>query len=249
MAVTISAVMNEAARACSVAAPSSWLAANATLTQLQMRDFLNQTAREILDRVDLPEPFTVDYVITGNGSEGYELPSDFLRLTRDGNAVYETTSTRRNCIPVSTNGEWTYLKEIGSAGGDRYYRLTGDAAGQSGGFGRPSIDFYRPLEAGSSVTVSYVSANWVRNVNQDTTYNAWSVEGDLLMLPRDLVRLGVTWRFKRQKGLPYSDDMADYEIRLSRMINDARGHKVINFGGKREGGHPMRIPVPDYIER
>lgn len=234
---TVKEVMDVAARRCSVSPPSSWITAT-DKTSLELKDLLAEVVEEVLDRLDLPDPITKDTVITYTGSEPIDLPSDFLRLTRDPLAIYETTTTRRRGIPVMTNGMWTHLEELGSAGGDRYYRLSGDDAD---GF---AIEFYRPLSDGDSVTVSYVSENWLKT--SGTAGATWTAAEDTLLLPADIVRLGVVWRFKQRKGLPFSDIMAEYEARISRRINDGRGIRSVNMGGG-EMRAPWDVPVPDYI--
>ena len=235
---TISSIMDHAARRCSIGAVTSW-ATSQTTTALEMKDFLTETAEELLDRVELPDPITLDEVITGTGVATYTLPTAFKRLSRGSAAVYESTSTRRMCIPITSNGDWTYLQDIGSAAGNRYYRITGS---EEAGF---SISFYRALEVGSEVTVSYITKNWI--LAGATPASVWENDTDTLVLPEVVTRLGVVWRFRQKKGLPYDSFQADYEIRLSRMINDARGIRTVHMGGETDIGHPMRVPVPDFI--
>ena len=236
---TIKEVMDEIATVgCSVAPPASWLTATST-THVQLKGFLRRTVEELLDRVDWPSPITQETTITGSGAEEYALPSDFKRLTYDDLCVYETTTTRRAGIPVTSNGAWTYLNEIGSAGGDRYYRVQGD---EVNGF---TISFYRNPGSGESITVSYVSRNWVQMAS-GTKGDSWTAATDLLLLDREIVSLGVEWRFKKKKGLPFADIMADYEMKLSRKANESRGLRRINMGGPTMRS-PFDIPVPDYI--
>lgn len=235
---TVSDTMDWAARRCSITPPTSWISAT-TKTALEFKDCLNETVEELLERIDLPEPITKDTTITYTGSEPHDLPSDFLRLTRDDMTVYETTTTRRACIPVATNGAWTHLEQIGSAGGSRYYRLSGD---ESAGF---SIEFYRPLETNASVTVSYVSRNWLRF--SSTEGETWSDASAVLLLPPQTVRLGIAWRFKQRKGVAYADLMAEYESRVARAINDRRTIRTINMGDAGDMRYPWDVPVPDFI--
>jgi hypothetical protein len=235
---TVAEIVSKAARACSIKPPASWIN-SASLNASDFRDFLSDTVDEILDRLDLPSPVSKDVTITGTGVETYALPADFKRLTRDPYAVYETTTTRRIVSPVKTNGEWSHLKQIGSAGGGRFYRLGGD---ETEGF---TMDFYRPLEAGHSVTVSYVSANWVRGVTANRAQ--WLAMEDLLILPPRLVELGMIWRFRKRKRMAYADDLAEYELRMARAINDSRGIKSVDMSGSGAPRHPMRVPVPDFI--
>lgn len=231
--------MDDAALECAVKVPSSWIAATTQRTYQELFSILAIAADELLDRVDWPDPITVDTTLTGTAVENYDLPSDFKRLTHDEYCVYETTTTRRFGIPVTSNGEWTNLKQLGSAGGYRYYRLSGD---DEDGW---QLGFYRPLETGTSVTVSYVSRNWLKK--NGTAADTWENDTDTLMLPKRLLTLGVVWRWKKRKGLPYATDMAEYEARLARAANEHRGIRKITFGQPLNQRAPWDVPVPDFI--
>lgn len=231
--------MNDAALECAIQTTNGWIAASAKRTYAEMTAILNATVEELLDRVDWPDPITKDTVITGTGVESYDLPADFKRLTHDEYCVYETTTTRRFGIPVKTNGEWTNLKQLGSAGGNRYYRTSGD---DEDGF---SLATYRPLETGSSLTVSYVTKNWLKS--SGTPKNMWTDDEDTLLLPPRLVTLGVVWRWKKRKGLPFADILAEYEAKLARAANESRGIRKITFGQPLDQRAPWDVPVPDFI--
>lgn len=234
---TVAEVMDDVAGDCSVSPPPSWISAT-SLSYVELKRFLRQTVDELLDRVDWPDPIATDTVITGTGDETYALPSDFKRLTRDPLTVYETTTTRRRGIPVPTNGAWTHLKDLGSAGGDRYFRLSGDEAS---GF---DISFWDNPTSGVSITVSYISKNWLSLAG--TAGSTWTDVAATLLLPRDLVEMGTVWRFRRKKGLPYADRMNEYEAKLARRANDARVIRSVNMtGGQRLS--PFQVPVPDFI--
>lgn len=239
MAVTVSSAMDRAARRCSLAVPSSWIGAT-QLTHKELRDdFLPETVDELLDRIDWPSPIGKVDTIAGDGSTNYALNSDFKRLARDPMAVYETTTTRRTGIPVQSDGDWNHLNEVGNAGANRYFRLKG----YDGAF---TMDFYKALATGDEVKVSYVSTLWMAT-SGGTAGSAWTDDTDILLLPRRLIELGVIWRFRERKGLPYADYLAEYEARVSRAGNDSRTTRIIDTSGVREAYHPMRVPVPDYI--
>lgn len=235
---TVKEVMDKAARGCSVSAPSSWITAT-TLTYMELKDFLADTVNELLERVDWPDPITKDTVITGTGAEAYDLPTDFKRLTRDPLAVYETTTTRRPGVPIHSNGAWTHLKQIGSAGGDRFYRLSGT---EEDGF---DIAFYQFPATGASITVSYVSRNWLKQ--SGTAGYEWTDVGATLLLPASLIEMGVVWRFRRRKGLPFADRLNEYEANLARHANDKRGIRRVDMTGGGTMSSPFQIPVPDFI--
>lgn len=235
---TIKQAMDVAARACSTNPPSSWVS-NTSFAFMELKDFLYETTDELLDRVDWPPNIGATATIAGTGATTYSLPSDYKRLMRDPMAVFETTNTRRQCIPVPNDGTWEYLDEVGSAGAYRYFRVEGD---EESGF---TIDFFRALDSGEEVKVQYIKDRWLKTSGNDS--KTWTTDDDTLLLPRRLIELGVTWRFRRRKGLGYQDVYSEYEMRLARVANDYRNRRKIVFGDPGGEVHPMRVPVPDFI--
>lgn len=234
--ILVTDILDRAARQCSIAAPASWLTAT-SVTMLEVKDFLDQTVSDIRDRMDLVGPMSKQVEIIGTGAENYALPLDMVRLHRSEYAVYERQRTRRACVPVSTDGEWEYLKELGTAGAYRFYRLFGyEGAWQMG--------FQRPLETGVACVVSYVSSAWI--VNAGTPKSELTDPDDQSILPRRLIEAGIVMRFRQRKGLDYGDVVRDYEMQMARFQNDSRTLRKVDFGAVPVRG-PFDIPVPDVI--
>jgi len=237
--VTVVSALNRIARQVSLESPTSWVSATET-EHVEIRDdFFLETVADIQDRVDLPSPIGKQTTVTGTGAETYSLPTDFLRVQRDPMAVYETTTVRRRCYPVTNDGDWTHIKQIGSTGGDRYYKI----AGYDENF---SISLYREPSSSISVTVSYMSDNWKAD-NTGTVGSAFTAEEDVLLLPRRVVEAGAVARWRERKGLNPSDKWREYNQLLTRLINDARGIRSVRFGDPAGPRMPWDIPVPDEI--
>lgn len=234
---TVASALDTVALTCAMGIPGSWIASN-TRSAMEMRSILDIVVDELLDRVDWPDPITKDATITGDGSETYDLPSDFKRLTHDDEAVYEQFRIRRFAIPVTTNGDWTNLTTLGTGGGNRFYRMSGD---EESGY---SISLFPYPGTNETVTVSYVSKNWLSS--SGTAGSDWITATDTLLLPKRMVELGCVWRWKQRKGLPFADVLAEYEARLARSANEHRRRTSICFG-EPEPMKPMRYPVPDFI--
>lgn len=234
---TIAAALNRVARQVSVIQPDNWISASA-LEHVEIRDdFLPEAISEILDRVDLPPPISATFDITGTGVETYALPANFLRLQRDVAAVYQSANTRRALVPITDDGTWTHLRTVGTAGTSRYYRLTGYD-------GNYSISILK--EPTGSLTVHYVTKNWKAN-SLGAVGDEFTDVSDVLLLPRRLVETATVMRWRHRKGLPYDALLADYESQLSRMSNDRRARRTINFGEQGGEDMPWQIPVPDFI--
>jgi hypothetical protein len=234
-------ILARVARQTSVTAPSSWLPAidetASDPTIQEVLDFLEETIEDVRDRVDAVGPMSKSVTITGTGAETYALPADLWRLHRTPLAVYEQQRTRRGCVPISDDGTWQYMKDLGSAGAYRYYRLQGYD-------GNYTISFMRPLETGVTVIVGYMSTVWIKRGGAEKS--AFTAESDDCILPRRLVETGTIWRFRRRAGLDYADVQAQYEIEIAKLGNDTRGQRVVSFGDTATRA-PWDIPIPDVI--
>lgn len=218
----VTEALDRIARQCSVKAPSSWLTATRD-DHLELRDdFLLETVDDILDRCDMPSPIGAQTTIAGDGSETYSLPVNFKRLARDELAVYDN-NLDQPVYPITTDGEWTHLKDIGTVGAVKFYRLTGYEDNWS-------ISIYD--EPTDSITVSYISRNWMASGSGTAGY-AFTAAEDVLLLPRRIVETGVVWRFRERRGLPYADKRAEYETLIHRHDIGSRGRRNIAIGGNR----------------
>lgn len=234
----ITDALDRAARQCSVVPPSSWASAT-DQTAMEIKDFLDDTANDILDRVDLSSPIGASTTLSTDGSENYSLPSNFRRLQRNDYAVFETTTQRRPLIPVTTDGHWQYVKEVGTSGANRYYRIKGFA-------GNWTIDIYENPSASISIKVNYITNNWMED-SGGTDGSTFSANDDVLLLPRRIVEAGIVWRWRERKGLPYIDKYNDYEAQLARLSNDRRSRQTIDFTGGGGTRSALDVPVPDFI--
>lgn len=239
----IADALSRAARQCSVNPPSSWASAT-DATSVQIKDYLEDTVYDVLDRVDPPAPLAAAYTLTSgssnaDGSTNYTMPSAFRRLQRDEYAVFETTNQRQPLLPITNDGEWQHLIEVGSSGSQRYYRLKGFE-------GNWTMDVFSAPGASDTIYANYISENWMED-SGGTDGSSFTANEDVLLLPRRLVEAGIVWRFRERRGLPYTDKYNEYEAMIARFSNDRRTRRKINFGGQSEIRKPWNVQVPDFI--
>lgn len=213
--------LDRVARQCSVTVPSSWLTTTDTAAVEIRDDFLSETVDDILDRLDLPSPVGAQTTLTGSGAETYSLPANFYRLQRDDLAVYDV-ALDRPCVPITDDGHWTYLKDIGTTGIIRYFRVTGYD-------GNWSISFYDEPSASIDIAVSYITKNWMAT-SGGTAGSAFTTLTDVLLFPRRVFEAGIVWRFRERKGLPFEGKYNEYEALIARLSNDSRVRRKINMG-------------------
>ena len=233
---TIVEALTRAALYCSVSAPSSWVTATRD-DHVEIRDgFLLEAVDDILERVDLPAPIGAQQTIIGTDAETYALNANFKRLHRDQLAVYDLTQDRP-CIPVTTDGKYSAIKDIGTSGVAHFYQITGYE-------GNYSISLYTEPSAATEIVVSYQTVNWM--TNGGTAGAAFTAEEDVLLLPRRVVEAGIVWRYRERRGLPYMDKFNECEALMQRLVNDRRSRRVISFGGREQEVRWQDL-IPSFI--
>lgn len=231
---TVKQEIDDAAGECGITAlPSSWLGQNSD--QLMMQRLLRAVVRDVIDRHDWTGSSTTVTLQPTTQLDVWGFPDDFHRLQRGENSVFEVSPNRRPVVPMVDDGDWQELNAWSAAGVQRYYRRTSQG-----------LEFYRPVPAGATVKISYVTGGWV--VGGASEWTSSNEATAVPVFPSQLIRFGVISRWRRQKGLPYEAEQAEYESVLARSIGEDRPRRLFRTDGPSlQSPHPMRVPVPDFI--
>lgn len=138
-------------------------------------------------------------------SNPYTLPADFQRLI-PGGAV--RTASGAFCRSVTEGSQWSVI--AASASVQPFFFARGDEI------------LFAPVSAAVSATVEYVSKNWVIG-DPFAERDEFASDDDKTSFPERLLVKGIMWRWKRQKGLSYEDDLAEFEADLAQEVNADRG--------------------------
>jgi hypothetical protein len=135
----------------------------------------------------------------------YTMPADYHRPV-PGAAI--VTALGVFVRPITNTGEWATLSRVGSSQ-PYFYR--------SGG----TINVI-PTSAAENATLNYVSGNFVVKVSGTDFRPAFESDDDRPVFNEDLLVRNMVWRWKRQKGLDYVDDLAEFEAMLTSEIKADR---------------------------
>lgn len=143
------------------------------------------------------------------------------------NGTFWDRSSKLPILGPLSDQEWANFKGMATTGPRYHYRIRG---------GKLLIN---PTPAASlSWAFEYASKNWILGADGTSYRQYFLLDTDTSLLPEDLVLLGLRWRWKKEKGLDYSEDFSTYE----HQVKDAMGQD----GGKRplsmDGG--WRRPQP-----
>lgn len=113
---------------------------------------------------------------------------------------------RTNKLPVwgpLSDAQWTALKGLGTSQSRYQYRIRG---------GKLLVN---PVAAASlSWAFEYASTNWILGVDGVTYKSLFTLDTDTVLLPEHLLISGLRWRWKKEKGLEYAEDMRTYETQV-----------------------------------
>ena len=164
----------------------------------EVRQVADETGEELARRVQWGD-LTKTTMISGTGR--IALPADFGRLV-EGIAVTADGRPVRSL----TRGEWANLPT--TIGRPRYFLLEDDA-----------ITLWPALPEGDGAAVTYQSKNWVSNGQARFTADNQSP-----LMDEALFLKGMIVRWRRNKGMAYADEEAEYEAALAQYAGfDDRG--------------------------
>jgi len=86
--------------------------------------------------------------------------------------------------------------------------------------------------AGETMAYEYVSNYWVTTGAHDAAGESSDFQNDTdePLLDAELVRLGITWRFLRARGLDYSEPFQQYEMAVAQAIGRDGGTRRLSMG-------------------
>lgn len=99
--------------------------------------------------------------------------------------------------------------------------------------------------ASHTLAFEYLSDRWILGVDGVTYKNAFTLDTDTVLLPEDLLRLGLRWRWKKEHGLEYAEDFRDYEHQVADYLGRDGGKPTIHLDGTGDRARPGVI-VPEY---
>ncbi len=175
--------------------PSS-VVGNAARSWVEALQFANETGEELARRVDWGQ-LQASATLTGDGTNlTHSLPAGFGRLSK-GAAVKAGATPIRSL----SRAEWGTLTP--AQGTPRYFLLEGD-----------DMTLFPYLANLATVSVSYQTKYWT-----SAGAAAFTADDQTSLIDENLFLKGLIARWRRQKGMPYQDEEAEYEAALQDFAN------------------------------
>ena len=99
--------------------------------------------------------------------------------------------------------------------------------------------------AGHSWYFEYVSKNWILGVDGVTYKQYFTLDTDTILIPEELVLMGLRWRWKKEKGFDYSEDFRTYEMQVKDALGRDGSKPILHMDSENWRGPRPGIFVPD----
>lgn len=211
--MTLLTAVNGAQRKLSLAVTFS-IVADGQETQNLLLQLANEEAAEILERdeYDFPllrrtQSFTAS-LASLQSAPGK--PTNFQRAIPE--TFWNATTDRKVYGPL-TDQEWAIAN--GNA--------VTSATWQSAMFRYDGLHIFPVPTAADTITYDYILNTPVQATGGGAYKTEFTADTDVYLLGDRVLRLGIVWRYKADKGRDYAEDLKSYELAISALVRAQRG--------------------------
>lgn len=202
---------------------------------VELQDAANEVAETMARHYDWQRLKTIA-TLTGDGvTEDFSLPTDYGRQLLKA-TLWVTSRPFYPLEHVPDSDMW-----LGIITSDIQVSL-----GQWTVYG-DQIHIRPAMATGDEAKFFYITKNIVDPAS-GADKPLFTLDTDAFLLDERVLRLGIIWQWKASKGLPYAEDMVNYEIALAEAVGRDKGSKIITVGVQRmRGGMNADYAFPGTI--
>lgn len=183
---------------------------------VELADIANDMAERIANAHEWQVLSTLA-TITGDGStEDYDLPSDYDRMLTK--TQLWSSSLKTPLSHISDIDEWLGLDVQAFSHVINAWSIFG---------GQVHI---KPALASAVTAKYYYQSNLIVTPASGANKVKFTADTDVFRLDEQLLRLGIIFQWRANKGLPYAEDMANYEDRKEKLISRDKGSRIVRLG-------------------
>jgi len=233
--MTLLTICQDAANEIGVPAPSSVIG-SADTTAIQLLAATNREGKNLVTGYDW-EILVKEENHTAIAAESQgamtTIAADFERFSN--NTMWNRTTDRKFYGPLN-NSEWQTLKGSVQSGITNYFRIRG------------GLLLISPVPTvGNSIVFEYISKFWIDSTgNGLANTDTFTADSNTTTLDEDLITMGVIWRFLKQKGLPYDNQLQEYQIKAAEKQAKNGAKPIIRMSGASRMFLPVNEPEGNF---
>jgi len=183
---------------------------------LELGALANQLARRIAIAHDW-QVLKGIATVTGDGAtEDFALPSDYERMLVKSQVW--SSSLETPLTPITDADRWLGLDVQSFDFVINAWIIYG---------GQIHI---KPALANAVTGKFFYQSNLIVTDADTTTKTQFDADTDVFRLDEQLLTLALIWQWREMKGLPYAEDLANYEILQAQLITRDKGSRTIRVG-------------------
>jgi hypothetical protein len=235
--MTLLTVVNDVCAAVGVHQTTSVVAnINANRTMFETLALANEMAARIAGDMRDWTMLRKQMTLTGTGAaEAFPLPADYLRLLTNSH-VWRSTSTLQPMRFVPNTDEWLQRRSANWS----------DAWGEWTIFGG-QMHIWPIMGTGVTARFSYLDKNPIALASSGFG-DRFVADGDTYRLPERILKLGMLWQWKANKGSPYAEDMGTWGDAMAlAMGTDSPAPIIIDrlpISAHARTAYPWQVPTP-----
>jgi len=205
--------------------------------QFELLSLANEMAQRIAYDVREWTQMKAIATFAGDGvKDRFPLPDNYLRMLLTAQ-VWPSWIPRQPLSYIADSDEWLMRRQAGIAVTYNEWTLLGK-----------DMLIYPVLATGQTVSFMYLGKNCIDlrapNGDQNGYNDTFSSDLDRFMLPERLLRLGMIWQWKANKGSPYAEDMGTYTDALFMLAGSNKPSPIIVDRAPISQSAKVAIPWP-----
>lgn len=207
--------------------PTTVYGSSDTLTQ-QLQGLLEEEGRDLSMRGDW-EGLTFEATHTTTAAEDQgaiaTIASNGFRFIKN-QTIWDRTSKLPVCGPMDSR-QWQATKALATSNPRYRFRIRG---------GKLLVN--PTPTAGLTWAFEYVGKFWITDSTGVTYREYFGADADLVLLPPQILLMGLRWRWKKEKGLAYDEDFRTYEMQVKDALGRDGGKEVLCMSEERRSVRP-----------
>jgi hypothetical protein len=149
----------------------------------------------------------------------------------------KTLWNRSNLLPIFiiSGSEWQQAKATSNSSPNYQVRLRGNEL------------LANPVpSAGLTWAFEYVSNRWILDQDGTTYKSAFTNDADTFVFPEKILKLGLRWRWKKEKGLEYAEDFRTYELLVKQALGSNGLKDSLSMDNTQSSKHGYSVPEGNW---
>jgi len=159
--------------------------------------------------------------ITGDGTAGaFSMPTDYRRMLKKAN-LWSSSGMATALFHIADTDQWLGMLSRSPQWTPGAWTIIGR-----------QIQI-RPIPSTGTTIQYYYLSNGIVISSANAVQQSFMADTDSFALDERVLRLGMVWQWRANKGLAYAEDLATYEEALSYAIGADKGSNTIVVGRRR----------------